>query len=86
MLGSGTESVMAALRIATDRDRITSGSSRSEGLITAGRIRWYTVLRSREAERCWNPMESRGERIRLTDEVRPNDLEMLEKMLKRNRK
>ena len=43
--------------------RITSGSSRSEGLITAGRIRWYTVLRSREAERCWNPMESRGERI-----------------------
>lgn len=84
MLGSGTESVMAALRIA----RIATGNRRiikiggayhgwSDQMVYGLKIPGSRAL-----------LESHGipkGAYRTTDEVRPNDLDMLEKMLKRNR-
>lgn len=84
MLGSGTESVMASLRIA----RIATGHKRiikiggayhgwSDQMVyglkipgSRGLLESYGIPKS-----CYS----------LTDEVRPNDLDMLEGMLKRNR-
>lgn len=84
MLGSGTESVMAALRIA----RIATGHKRiikiggayhgwSDQMVYGLKIPGSRAL-----------LESHGipsGAYKRTDEVRPNDLYMLEKMLKRNR-
>ena len=84
MLGSGTESVMAALRIA----RIATGHKRiikiggayhgwSDQMVYGLKIPGSRAL-----------LESYGiprGAYKTTDEVRPNDLEMLERMLKRNR-
>ncbi|MCR5715814.1 MAG: aminotransferase class III-fold pyridoxal phosphate-dependent enzyme [Lachnospiraceae bacterium] len=84
MLGSGTESVMASLRIA----RIATGKKRvikvggayhgwSDQMVYGLKIPGSRAL-----------LESHGitsGAYQRTDEVRPNDLEMLEKMLKRNR-
>lgn len=84
MLGSGTESVMAALRIA----RIATGHKRvikiggayhgwSDQMVYGLKIPGSRAL-----------LESYGiprGAYKMTDEVRPNDLEMLERMLKRNR-
>ncbi|NLN41638.1 MAG: aminotransferase class III-fold pyridoxal phosphate-dependent enzyme, partial [Clostridiales bacterium] len=84
MLGSGTESVMASLRIA----RIATGKKRiikiggayhgwSDQMVYGLKIPGSRAL-----------LESHGipkTAFRYTDEVRPNDLDMLEKMLKRNR-
>lgn len=83
MLGSGTESVMAALRIA----RLATGNKRiikhggdyhgwSDQMVYGTKIPGTRGL-----------LESHGIPARmysLTDEVRPNDLDMLEKMLKIN--
>ncbi len=84
MLGSGTEACMASLRIA----RIATGKKRvikiggayhgwSDQLVYGLKIPGSRYL-----------LESHGipkGAYRLTDEVRPNDLNMLEAMLKRNR-
>ena len=84
MLGSGTESAMAALRIA----RIATGKKRiikiggayhgwSDQLVYGLKIPGSRFL-----------LESHGipgGAYKLTDEVRPNDLDMLEKMLKINK-
>ena len=84
MLGSGTESVMAALRIA----RIATGKKRiikiggayhgwSDQMVYGLKIPGSRAL-----------LESHGitpGAYRRTDEVRPNDLDMLGKMMKRNR-
>ncbi len=84
MLGSGTESVMAALRIA----RIATGKKRvikiggayhgwSDQMVYGLKIPGSRAL-----------LESHGiprSCYALTDEVRPNDLGMLERMLQRNR-
>ena len=84
MLGSGTESAMAALRIA----RIATGKKRiikiggayhgwSDQLVYGLKIPGSRFL-----------LESHGipsGAYNGTDEVRPNDLDMLEKMLKRNK-
>ena len=84
MLGSGTESVMASLRIA----RIATGHKRiikiggayhgwSDQMVYGLKIPGSRAL-----------LESHGipkSCYSLTDEVRPNDLNMLEGMLKRNR-
>lgn len=84
MLGSGTESVMAALRIA----RIATGNKRiikiggayhgwSDQMVYGLKIPGSRAL-----------LESHGipkGAYKTTDEVRPNDLYMLEKMLKRNK-
>ncbi|MCR5792791.1 MAG: aminotransferase class III-fold pyridoxal phosphate-dependent enzyme [Lachnospiraceae bacterium] len=84
MLGSGTESVMAALRIA----RIATGKKHiikiggayhgwSDQMVYGLKIPGSRAL----LESHGIPGGSFGK----TDEVRPNDLHMLEKMLKRNR-
>lgn len=84
MLGSGTEAVMASLRIA----RIATGKKRiikiggayhgwSDQMVYGLKIPGSRAL-----------LESHGipsGAYRLTDEVRPNDLNMLEKMLSRNK-
>ena len=84
MLGSGTESVMAALRIA----RIETGHKRiikvggayhgwSDQMVYGLKVPGSRAL-----------LESHGipkGAYKLTDEVRPNDLNMLESMLKRNK-
>ena len=84
MLGSGTEAVMASLRIA----RIATGNKHiikiggayhgwSDQMVYGLKIPGSRAL-----------LESHGipsGAYRYTDEVRPNDLNMLEKMLKRNR-
>ena len=84
MLGSGTEAVMASLRIA----RIATGKKRvikcggayhgwSDQMVYGLKIPGSRAL-----------LESHGipaGAYRLTDEVRPNDLGMLEKMLRRNK-
>ena len=84
MLGSGTEAVMASLRIA----RIATGKKCiikiggayhgwSDQMVYGLKIPGSRFL-----------LESHGipkSSFRYTDEVRPNDLDMLEKMLKRNR-
>lgn len=84
MLGSGTEAVMASLRIA----RIATGNKRiikiggayhgwSDQMVYGLKIPGSRAL-----------LESHGipwGSYRTTDEVRPNDLGMLERMLKRNR-
>lgn len=84
MLGSGTESVMASLRIA----RIATGKKR---IIKVGgayhgwsdqMVYGLKIPGSRQF------LESHGipsKCYKLTDEVRPNDLNMMEKMLKINR-
>lgn len=85
MLGSGTESVMAALRIAriaTDHKRIIKIGGAYHGW-SDQMVYGLKIPGSRAL------LESHGiprGAYKLTDEVRPNDLEMLEKMLKRNRK
>ncbi|MCF0123958.1 MAG: aminotransferase class III-fold pyridoxal phosphate-dependent enzyme [Ruminiclostridium sp.] len=85
MLGSGTESVMAALRIS----RIATGHKRiikiggayhgwSDQMVYGLKIPGSRAL-----------LESHGipkGAYKATDEVRPNDLDMLEKMLKRNKR
>ncbi len=84
MLGSGTESVMASLRIA----RIATGKKHiikvggayhgwSDQMVYGLKIPGSRAL----LESHGIPNSSFGK----TDEVRPNDLYMLEKMLKRNR-
>ena len=84
MLGSGTESVMASLRIA----RIATGNKRiikiggayhgwSDQMVYGLKIPGSRAL-----------LESHGiprGAYSTTDEVRPNDLDMLERMLKRNK-
>lgn len=84
MLGSGTEAVMASLRIA----RIATGKKRiikiggayhgwSDQMVYGLKIPGSRYL-----------LESHGiprSSFKYTDEVRPNDLNMLEKMLKKNR-
>jgi len=84
MLGSGTEAVMASLRIA----RIATGKKRvikvggayhgwSDQMVYGLKIPGSRYL-----------LESHGiphSCYQYTDEVRPNDLDMLEKMLKKNR-
>ena len=84
MLGSGTESVMASLRIA----RIATGKKRiikiggayhgwSDQMVYGLKIPGSRAL-----------LESHGipgGAYSTTDEVRPNDLDMLERMLKRNK-
>ncbi len=84
MLGSGTEAVMASLRIA----RIATGKKHvikiggayhgwSDQMVYGLKIPGSRAL-----------LESHGipsSAYRYTDEVRPNDLHMLERMLKRNR-
>ena len=52
MLGSGTEAVMASLRIAP---RAKNTLSRSAARTTAGRIRWSTASRYPAAAACLNP-------------------------------
>lgn len=84
MLGSGTESVMAALRIA----RIATGKKR---VIKAGGAYhgWSDqMVYGLKIPGSRGLLESHGipnSCFSLTDEVRPNDLNMLEGMLRRNR-
>ena len=84
MLGSGTESVLASLRIA----RIATGHKH---VIKAGGAYhgWSDqVVYGLKIPGSRNLLESYGipgGAFQKTDEVRPNDLDMLEKMLKRNR-
>lgn len=84
MLGSGTESVLASLRIA----RIATGHKH---VIKAGGAYhgWSDqVVYGLKIPGSRGLLESfgiPGGAFRRTDEVRPNDLDMLEKMLKRNR-
>lgn len=84
MLGSGTEAVMASLRIAriaTDKKRIIKVGGAYHGW-SDQMVYGLKIPGSRAL------LESHGipgSCYSLTDEVRPNDLNMLEGMLKRNR-
>ena len=84
MLGSGTEAVMASLRIA----RIATGHKH---VIKAGGAYhgWSDqMVYGLKIPGSRGLLESFGiprGAFRLTDEVRPNDLDMLERMLRRNR-
>lgn len=84
MLGSGTESVMAAIRIA----RIATGKKRVIK-IGGGYHGWSDqMVYGLKIPGSRGLLESHGipgKAYGRTDEVRPNDLDMLEKMLKRNR-
>ena len=84
MLGSGTESVMAALRIA----RIATGKKRVIK-IGGGYHGWSDqMVYGLKIPGSRGLLESHGipgSAYVRTDEVRPNDLDMLEGMLKRNR-
>ncbi len=84
MLGSGTESVMAALRvarIATNKKRVIKIGGAYHG--------WFDqVVYGLKIAGSRNFLESHGipkSCYQYTDEVRNNDLDMLEKMLKRNK-
>ena len=84
MLGSGTESVMAALRIA----RIATGNKRI--IKTGGAYHGWSdqMVYGLKIPGSRALLESHGipkGAYKTTDEVRPNDLDMLEKMLKRNK-
>ncbi|MCR5319636.1 MAG: aminotransferase class III-fold pyridoxal phosphate-dependent enzyme, partial [Lachnospiraceae bacterium] len=84
MLGSGTESVMASLRIA----RIATGKKHI--IKVGGAYHGWSdqMVYGLKIPGSRNLLESHGipgSSFGKTDEVRPNDLEMLEKMLKRNR-
>lgn len=84
MLGSGTESVMASLRVArlaTGKKRIIKIGGAYHGW-SDQMVYGLKIPGSRQF------LESHGipsKCYALTDEVRPNDLDMLEKMLKLNR-
>ncbi|MEG1140646.1 MAG: aminotransferase class III-fold pyridoxal phosphate-dependent enzyme [Lachnospiraceae bacterium] len=84
MLGSGTESVMAALRIAriaTDHKRVIKLGGAYHGW-SDQMVYGLKIPGSRGL------LESHGipgKSYSLTDEVRPNDLNMLEAMLRKNR-
>ena len=84
MLGSGTESVMAALRLArlvTNKKRVIKMGGGYHG--------WSDqVVYGLKIPGSRSYMESHGiakQFMSLTDEVRPNDLKMLERMFKLNR-
>ncbi len=82
MLGSGTESVMAAIRVArcaTKKKRIIKVGGAYHGW-SDQMVYGLKIPGSRQF------LESHGipGSYRTTDEVRPNDLKMLEKMLKKN--
>ncbi len=84
MLGSGTESVMAALRIA----RIATGHKRI--IKVGGAYHGWSdqMVYGLKIPGSRGLLESHGipgSAYGKTDEVRPNDLEMLEAMLRRNR-
>ena len=84
MLGSGTESVMASLRIA----RIATGKKRI--IKVGGAYHGWSdqMVYGLKIPGSRNLLESHGipgSCFGKTDEVRPNDLDMLEKMLKLNR-
>ncbi len=84
MLGSGTEAVMASLRIA----RIATGKKRIVKI--GGDYHGWSdqMVYGLKIPGSRNLLESHGipsQCYALTDEVRPNDLGMLEWMLKRNR-
>ncbi len=84
MLGSGTESDMAACRIA----RIATGKKRI--IKVGGAYHGWSdqLVYGLKIPGSRNLLESHGipkGAYRGTDEVRPNDLDMMEKMLKRNR-
>lgn len=84
MLGSGTEAVMASLRIAriaTNHKRVIKIGGAYHGW-SDQMVYGLKIPGSRAL------LESHGipgGTYKLTDEVRPNDLDMLEKMLKRNK-
>lgn len=84
MLGSGTEAVMASLRIAriaTEHKRVIKIGGAYHGW-SDQMVYGLKIPGSRAL------LESHGipgGAYKLTDEVRPNDLDMLEKMLKRNK-
>lgn len=84
MLGSGTEAVMASLRIAriaTNHKRVIKIGGAYHGW-SDQMVYGLKIPGSRAL------LESHGipgGAYKLTDEVRPNDLDMLEKMLKRNK-
>ncbi|MDD7570347.1 MAG: aminotransferase class III-fold pyridoxal phosphate-dependent enzyme [Faecalibacterium sp.] len=83
MLGSGTESVMAAIRVArcaTKHKRIIKVGGAYHGW-SDQMVYGLKIPGSRQF------LESHGipGSYKTTDEVRPNDLKMLEKMLKRNK-
>ncbi|MEG2769529.1 MAG: aminotransferase class III-fold pyridoxal phosphate-dependent enzyme [Oscillospiraceae bacterium] len=84
MLGSGTEAVMASLRIA----RIATGKKRV--IKVGGAYHGWSdqMVYGLKIPGSRGLLESHGipgKAYSLTDEVRPNDLDMMEKMLKRNR-
>lgn len=84
MLGSGTESVMAALRIA----RIATGKKRIIKIGGAYHGWSDQMVYGLKIPGSRQFLESHGipsKAYKLTDEVRPNDLDMLEKMLKLNK-
>lgn len=84
MLGSGTESVMASLRIA----RIATGHKRVIKLGGAYHGWSDQLVYGLKIPGSRGLLESHGipkKAYSLTDEVRPNDLNMLEGMLKRNK-
>ena len=84
MLGSGTESVMASLRIA----RIATGNKRI--IKVGGAYHGWSdqMVYGLKIPGSRNLLESHGiprKMFAYTDEVRPNDLDMLEGMLKLNK-
>ncbi len=84
MLGSGTESVMAALRIS----RIATGHKRVIKIGGAYHGWSDQMVYGLKIPGSRNLLESHGiprGAYKTTDEVRPNDLEMLERTLKMNR-
>ena len=84
MLGSGTEAVMASLRIA----RIATGKKRIIKIGGAYHGWSDQMVYGLKIPGSRGLLESHGipkQAYRLTDEVRPNDLGMLERMLKRNK-
>lgn len=84
MLGSGTESVMAALRIA----RIATGKKRIIKIGGAYHGWSDQMVYGLKIPGSRGLLESHGipgSDYRLTDEVRPNDLSMLETVLRRNK-
>lgn len=84
MLGSGTESVMAALRIS----RIATGHKRVikvGGAYHGWSDQMVYGLKLPGSRQFVESHGIPGGCYRLTDEVRPNDLDMLEKMLKLNK-
>ena len=84
MLGSGTESVMAALRIA----RIATGHKRIIKIGGAYHGWSYQMIYGLKIPGSRALLESHGipgGAYAKTDEVRPNDLNMLESMLKKNK-